>query len=150
MAQRPATPELREPNVETGLVFVKNSIHFDSLEDAYSKLRELFPRVKECEVYIGYIKVYNASFHELGVSPEETEKRRSNFIHAMTKLSSYRNTLGMEDQLYFDSTMDYIKKQVWLNMFGSMFGGKRSRKAPTARKTRSKKLRNTRKYKKST
>ena len=106
---------------------------------------KLLPSVKDLEVYIGYIKVYNASFHELGVSPEEKDKRHSNFILAMTKLSSYRNTLTLEEQIYFDSSVDYIKKEVWMNMFGSLFGGKRSR---TARKTRSKKLRKTRKYKK--
>lgn len=132
MAQRPGTPEIA--NVETGYATLKNTITFESLDDAYSTIRTLVPYEKSVEKVLGSITLYNASFRELGVSPSEREKRLSNFISAMTTLSSYRKSLDSEEEIYLDSAIEYINKQVWLNSFASMFGGRRKRKTRRARR----------------
>ena len=132
MAQRPGTPEL--VNVETGYATLKNKITFESLNDAYSEVERIFPKDENIKQSIGDIKLYDASFRELGVSPSEREKRLSKFISAMTTLYSYNNSLDPEDEIYLDSAIEYINKKIWLNSFASMFGGRRKRKTRRARR----------------
>jgi hypothetical protein len=136
MEERPGTPNLVGPNVETGYATLKNSIIFESLDDAYSAIKRIFPKDEKVKQSIADIKLYDASFRELGVSPSEREKRLSKFISAMTILYSYNNSLDTEDEIYLDRAIEYINKHVWLNSFASMFGGRRKREKAKTRKTR--------------
>jgi hypothetical protein len=137
MEERPATPNLPiGPNVETGYATLKNTISFESLDEAYSAIKRIFPKDEKVNQSIAHIKLYDASFRELGVSPSEREKRLSKFISAMTTLYSKNIDLVTEDEIYLDRAIEYINKKIWLNSFASMFGGRRKRTRKTRRARR--------------
>ncbi len=136
MAQRPGTPEVVGPNVETGYATLKNTISFETLDQAYSAIKRIFPKDKKVDQSIADIKLYDASFRQYDLPPSEHERRRNKFISAMTTLYSKNIGLVTEDEIYLDRAIDYIKKHFWLNSFANMFGGRRKRKTRKTRRAR--------------